>query len=256
MQITDIPLPSGASLHSYIHSRLDDAEPYKRPCVLIIPGGGYDHVSRRESEPVALEFLARGYQAFVLSYTVTREKIADGNPEVEALEAVSYIKENAVRLDCMKDKIVLIGFSAGAHLALSAECHYKTVNENGRVNALVLSYPVVTTGEYGHEGSTYNLTGGDEEKKKYYSLENEVTEDLPPVFIWHTTEDETVSPINSLYLSISLNKAGVPFEYHLFQKGKHGLSICTNDVGKREERTNGWLDLLFSWLETTLDWKQ
>lgn len=256
MQIIDTSLEGGALLRSYIHERINGERPYLRPAVLILPGGGYEHVSKRESEPVALEFLSRGYQAFVLTYTVKRENIALSEPEKEVADALVYIKENALRFDTFQDKIVLLGFSAGAHLALSSQCHYKALNKNSKVDALVLSYPVVTMGEYGHDGSIYNLTGGDEERKRYYSLEYEVTKDLPPVFMWHTTEDETVSPMNSLYLSSSLLKAGVPFEYHLFEKGKHGLSICTRDVGKREERTSRWLELLFSWLEETLDWKQ
>lgn len=252
MKIDEIELEKNIVLREYIHERIDDDVPYPRPAVLILPGGGYEHVSRRESEPVALYFLAKGYQAFVLTYTVKRENIALKEPEGEVIHAVDYIRKNSERFDVMEDKVVLIGFSAGAHLALSSQCHYK----NGRVNALVLAYPVVSTGPYGHDGSTYNITGGDEEKKKYYSLENEVMKDLPPVFIWHTTEDKTVSPENSLLLSSALLKAGVPFEYHLFQKGRHGLSICTEDVGERVGRTCEWMSLLFSWLEETLCWKQ
>ncbi len=242
----------GVTLHGLLHERLRDDESYPRPAVLVLAGGGYEHRSRREGEPVMLQFLAKGYQAFALDYTVGRENIAIHEPEAEVTEAVSFLRANAASFDIDPSRIVLLGFSAGGHLALSSQCHYKS----GRADALVLCYPVVTTGEYGHDGSTYNLTGGDEEKKKYYSLEKQISEDLPPVFVWHTASDEAVSPMNTILLSSALASSHVPFEYHLFEKGRHGLSICTSDVETPQRRTARWLELLFSWLEDTLLWKQ
>lgn len=244
--------PGGAFLTGYIRSRIKDDVPYLRPAVLILPGGGYERVSKREGEPAAMEFLSRGWNAFVLSYTVGRENIAERRPEDEVTEALLYIKSLSSDWDIDEKRIVLMGFSAGGHLALSQECHNKSV----RADALVLCYPVVTTGEYGHKVSTYNITGGDDVLKDYYSLENQVDSSLPPVFLWHTREDKTVNPMNSILLSSALTEAGVPFEYHLFGKGKHGLSICTDDVSSYEKRTSEWINLLFSWLEDTLGWRQ
>lgn len=252
MQIIKKEFGEGVTLTGYIHERIRKDKSYPRPAVLILPGGAYEHVSKREGEPVALEFLSRGYQAFILDYTVGRENIEKRNPEDEVRDALDYIRSISEDYDIMRDKIVLMGFSAGGHLALSSVCH----NRDGRPVAIVLCYPVITTGEYGHEVSVYNITGGDADKKAYYSLENQIDSSLPPVFLWHTTEDKTVHPMNSIMLSSALLKASVPFEYHLFQSGKHGLSICTCDVGGRVERTDGWLDIMFSWLEKTLAWKQ
>ncbi len=237
-----------------LHQRLVDDTPYLRPAVLILAGGAYEHRSRREEEPVALYFLSHGYQAFILDYTVKRENIAECEPEMEVMAAVSYIRNHACEFDVSIKRIVLLGFSAGAHLALSSQCHSR--KEDERADALVLSYPVVTTGEYGHDGSTFNITGGDEDKMRYYSLEKEIHSSLPPVFIWQTTEDEAVSVMNSILLSSALVKHHVPFECHLFEKGKHGLSICTHDVNSYEEGPSEWLDLMFRWLEKTLLYEQ
>ncbi len=243
---------AGVTLRGLLHERLRDDESFLRPAVLVLAGGAYEHRSKRETEPVMLRFLAMGYQAFTLDYTVGRENIALHEPETEVNAALVFLRENASSLDIRAHQIVLLGFSAGGHLALSSQCHFS----NGRADALVLCYPVVTTGVFGHDGSTYNLTGGDERKKEYYSLEKHIKSNLPPVFVWHTAEDEAVSPMNTILLAGALTSSHVPFEYHLFEKGKHGLSICTLDVETPQERTQGWLDLLFSWLEDTLDWKQ
>lgn len=242
----------GTALHGILHERITDDEAFLRPCVLVLAGGAYEHRSRRETEPVMLRFLSHGYQAFTLDYTVGRENIALHEPEAEVNAALTHLRENAAGYDIDPDRIVLLGFSAGGHLALSSQCHFRS----GRADALVLCYPVVTTGEYGHDRSTFNITGGKEEKKEYYSLEKQITDSIPPVFIWHTTEDTSVHPMNTLLLGEALAEKHVPFEYHLFQKGKHGLSICTDDVNSFEERTAEWLSLCFSWLEDTLNWRQ
>lgn len=239
-------------LRGFLHERIRDGVSYPRPSVLVLPGGAYEHRSRRESEPVMLEFLSHGYQAFTLDYTTERENIALHEPEEEVNATMIHLRENADAYDIDRRRIVLLGFSAGGHLALSQQCHYKT----GRADALVLCYPVVTTGEYGHDVSTYNITGDDERKKAYYSLETQIKPSLPPVFVWHTTKDKSVHPMNTLLLAQALILNHVPFEYHLFQKGKHGLSICTNDVGTPQERTSEWLPLVFSWLEDILGYRQ
>lgn len=243
---------SSAIIKGYLHERIDDDKPYPRAAVLILPGGAYEHLSKREGEPVALKFLSQGYQAFVLEYTVGRENIEKHEPEWEVAEALSYLRAKSTEYDIIPDKIALLGFSAGAHLALSSQCHIKS----SRADALILSYPVVTTGPYGHERSTYNITGGDEEKKRYYSLENEVTDNLPPLFVWHTAEDESVSPMNSVLLVEALIREGADYECHIFEKGGHGLSICTNDVMSPMERTSKWLNLVFSWLEEVFCYRQ
>ena len=247
---------SNAKLKGYLHDRLADDKPYSRPAVIILPGGAYERISRREGEPIALEFLSAGYQAFILEYSVGRGNIEKNSPEKETADTVAYIRENADEFDVNKNQIVLLGLSAGGHAVLSSQCHYSLLNLNGRADALVLCYPVVTVGEYGHSKSTFNITGGDEEKKAYYSLENQINRELPPTFIWHTTEDKTVSAMNTIFLVSSLLKNKVAFEYHLFEKGAHGLSICTNDVNSREEHASKWLSLVFAWLSKTLGYVQ
>ena len=134
--------------------------------MLIFPGGGYILLSPREEDPAAFPFFASGYQVFILEYSVG-EGIRKVSPESEAAAAVALMRENADELDIDKDKIAVLGFSAGGHLALSIACHWRRYGENARPNAAVLAYPVVTMGEYAHKGSRESLTGNDEAQQKH-----------------------------------------------------------------------------------------
>lgn len=251
VQITEEKV-CGVNLISYkIDSVYPEEEERIRPAIIILPGGAYSHKSKREGEPVALYFLSLGYHAFILDYTVGRDEIEKNPPEREVAFAIRHIRERSGKYKIDPEKIVLLGFSAGGHLALSSTVHYK----EERANYLVLCYPVVTMGEWGHEKSTYNLTGGDEEKKSYYSIEKAITKDFPPSFIWHTSQDKSVSVMNTIMLTEALAKNEVDFEYHVFQKGGHGMSVCTNEVKSFNKRNQVWLSLLSSWLEDNLSWE-
>ena len=132
---------------------------------------------------------------------------------------------------------MVCGFSAGAHLCGSLCVHWQDVEDNGytgisnRPNGAILSYPVITSGEFSHRDS-FNALLGDypsEEELEYMSLEKQVTEKTPPVFLWQTATDELVPVENSYLMAMALKKAGISFEHHVFPKGIHGLSLANGD---------------------------
>ena len=236
----------------------------KRPGVVVIPGGGYWGCSEDEAENVALRFMAQGFHAFIIRYSVKSKNPSAKYPM--ALEEVSnsleIIRENADEWGLDEDKIAICGFSAGGHLACSLGVFWnkepiRTENGKNKPNAMILSYPVITSGKYAHRGSFDNLCHGDEELVEKMSLENQVNEDTPKTFIWHTFTDETVPVENSLLFANALRKKDIPFELHIYPEGRHGLSVMTPDSGfseeeKASENARGWIDLACNWLKEVL----
>lgn len=233
-----------------------------RPAIIICPGGGYSRVSDRESEQVAMQFLAKGYHAFVLNYSVVPYKYP--TQLIELAQAVKIVRDHADEWMINKEKITIIGFSAGGHLAGSLGVHWdksvireqlKVDNEYVRPNAILLAYPVITSGEFAHRGSFDNLVGEDKELLEFLSLEKQVGQHMPPVFLWHTVTDQAVPVENSLLMGLALRKNNIPFEMHIYDKGVHGLSLC-NRLSHQEGEEHledahiaSWLPLAFEWLD-------
>lgn len=200
---------SSATISSFVFAPTEDAyalEP--RPAVVVVPGGGYDHVSPREGEPVALRLLAMGYQAFVLNYSVAPAVYPLALQELA--RAIDTVRSHAAELCVDPDRITVMGFSAGGHLVglLGALWNHPwlaesiTVSpESIRPDALCLGYPVVSSGSYAHRGSFEHLTGADDALAQKLSIENMVREGFPRTFIWHTAEDKSVPVQNSLLLA-------------------------------------------------------
>lgn len=251
----------------------------KRPMVLVCPGGGYTHVSPREAEPIAMQFLSAGCNAAVLWYDVADADIRFPQQVFELAVAVAYLRKRAEEFHIHEDKILLCGFSAGGHLAASLGCFWseawfkegmqkmqKISPEEYKPNGLILAYPVITSGEYAHRGSFLNLLGekaeegckivglSGKEMEQYVSLEHHVTEQVPPVFMWHTFEDQAVPLENSLLFAMALKKAGVSLEYHVFPHGGHGYALGTRQTAGKElkeidTQIPQWIDLCKNWLD-------
>lgn len=234
----------------------------RRTSVLICPGGGYTFVSDRESEPVALAFAAMGYNAFVLRYDCEPVRYPQALLQVSA--AVAFIRSKADLFNADVNKIAVCGFSAGGHLTASLGTLWdepflrETLGiERGanRPNALILGYPVITSGKYAHRGSFNALLGENAtpEMLKQLSLETRVSKKTPPTFIWHTFEDDAVPVENSLEFARALRENGVPFELHIFPWGGHGLSLCNKLTARFEHQIiphcANWLPLCHEWLE-------
>lgn len=234
----------------------------KRPCMIVCPGGGYGMCSQREAEPIALHFLPEGYNVFVLWYSVAPNRFPCQLREVAAV--MELIHKNAEGWHCDTEKVAIIGFSAGGHLA----AHYSTAfdcaevrevfPESKSVNASVLSYPVITADfENAHIGSFQNLLGKQEltpEDVNKFSCDKLVRDITPPAFLWHTAEDDCVPVTNSLLYARALAEHKIPVELHIFPFGPHGLSTAdrqTNgELSPEIARTKEWLCSVKEWLNT------
>ncbi|MFV0556873.1 MAG: alpha/beta hydrolase [Lactovum sp.] len=198
-----------------------------RPFVIVVPGGGYCVVSPTESEIVALDFYERGYDVAVLTYTTNLLMRVPLKMQAmnDLARAIFYLKEN------YSQEIILCGFSAGGHLCGSLAVHHalfkdKEEKYSAKVSAVILAYPVITAGEFAHQGSFQALVGADKDEIDFYSLEKQVSAETVPTFIWHTLTDELVPVENSLKFIEQLRKYKVPFAAHIFSKGAHGLSLA------------------------------
>lgn len=207
----------------------------RRPAVLILPGGGYEHISPRESEPVALRFLARGWVPFVLSYSVAPARFPVALRE--AAMAMAFIRREGAALEADPEQVACVGFSAGGHLCgtLAAlfdapEVADVAAPEILRPNALGLCYPVAVSWGETHAGSFANLCGGDEALAARLSLDKLARPELPPTFLWCTRDDGSVPCRNTLLLAQALDEAGVDFTLRVYRHGKHGLSVADAQV--------------------------
>ncbi len=289
-----------AVLTAYMQDALSIAPKKKRPVVIVVPGGGYEMCSDREKEPVALRFMAMGYHACMLDYSVAPNRFPVALQELAL--AVALIRQRAGQWHVDPHKVFVCGFSAGGHLTCSLgtlwdrdfvwKPVWEILNSGGREalsggpegdwvksevlpgpdapenqaaasirpDGLILCYPVITSGEYRHQGSFRNLLGAeaDQEQMELLSLENQVSSSMPPVFLWHTVEDRSVPVENSLLLALALRRAGISFEMHLYPKGAHGLSLAIEETaGSRENSVEpscqNWISLVQSWLERLCD---
>ena len=238
-----------------------------RPAVVVCPGGGYHFCSEREAEPVALAFLRAGFQAFVLYYHVAPESVFPAAQRDLAL-AVDYVRTHAAQYHVDPQKVAVLGFSAGGHLAASLGVMWQEAAlwqpvgltpERVRPNALVLCYPVITAGEYAHRGSFNQLTGvTDTAAQAPYSLEHLVSDKTPPAFLWHTADDGAVPVQNSLLFATQLAAHHIPFEMHIYPHGVHGLSLADDETASADRPVlnnpycTGWIDCAIKWLKATL----
>ena len=223
-------------LHAYLH---EDSE--VRPVMIISPGGGYRFVSPLEGEIVARTFFDKGWNCFVLTYSVNMLDLAPLNeqPLHDISRAVRFVRKHAGEFRIDPDKLAVCGFSAAGHLCASLAVHYMDDAEidpeyagiSNRPQAAVLSYPVISSGEFAHRDSFTALLGKDASKESlaYMSLETQVTKDTVPCFLWATATDDLVPAENSYLFSEALKKEGVPYALHVFTDGPHGLSVATQD---------------------------
>ena len=239
----------GAELKCYIQ----EGE-RQRPAVVICPGGAYRFLSPREDDAVALQFAAAGFHVFVLYYTVQPDDYR--RPLLELAEAVSMVRERAKEWNLIEDKIAVCGFSAGGHLAASLGVHWHKLDgsSQSQPNALILAYPVITSGEFAHEGSMLNLLGPDPSEEILFemSLEKQVSTRTPPTFLWHTVTDPVVPVENSLMFANALQANGCPFELHIYPNGPHGLSLAiteTDDSRGTDPHVATWMGLCIEWIK-------
>ncbi|MDD3279065.1 MAG: alpha/beta hydrolase [Lachnospiraceae bacterium] len=240
------------------------------PGVIICPGGGYDMVSVREAEPVAKMYLAAGYHAFVLYYSV-KKAAREFRPLLELASAMAHIRENAKEWNVDRGKIAVCGFSAGGHLAASLgtmyrdgafqaaqkKLHAEFSAEEIRPDAMILGYPVITADEYANVGSITTVSGADPGSELYrqFGLDQYVDGSTPPAFLWHTSTDVCVPVENSLKFAAAMAAAKVPFELHVFPTGDHGMSVCTAEVATADSYNGRWVEWSIRWLNRTFSFQ-
>ncbi len=221
-------------LDTYVPDKING---FTRRAILVIPGGGYHDVcSAREGEPIAHAFMAEGFAAFVLSYSVARVRPFPAQL-VEASLAMAHIKAHAEEYGIDPDEIFVTGFSAGGHLACSLGLlwHLDAIyRETGipyaanKPRGMILGYPVITYAG-SHVASHKNLWCTDEpseEQLAVSSLENHVDERSVPLFIMHTSDDTVVPIKNALVLANAYAEKGHPFELHIYPHGPHGMALA------------------------------
>ena len=227
--------------------------------VIICPGGGYRMLAAsHEGSDVAKRFNEMGVTAFVLKYRLPDDQTMvnkEIGPLQDAQRAIQYVRSNAEQWGVKKDKIGIMGFSAGGHLASTAGTHYQSAyipNKNNislRPDFLILVYPVISFSDsIGHTGSRDNLIGKNAaaEKITLYSNHTQVNANTPPTFLVHA-KDDPVKVQNSLVFAEALEKNKVPYKMHLYEKGGHGYGMYnrTSDVK--------WMDLVEQWMKDK-DW--
>lgn len=255
-----------ARLILYLLDDSPEIEIHKRPLIVVCPGGGYQYLSDREAEIIAIQFAAMGYHAAVLKYSTSPAVFPTALLELG--KAVMLLRNNAEKWNIDTEKIVVAGFSAGGHLAACYGVFWNrdwfceklnAMPELLRPNAMILSYPVITSGEFAHEDSFRKLLGNEyEEKKESLSIEHYVSSQTPRTFIWHTYEDSVVPVQNSLLLVNELVKQKIPVEFHMFEKGGHGLALAnrltqTSLKAEIEDSAAEWINLVHLWLEKWID---
>ncbi|WP_128548612.1 alpha/beta hydrolase [Larkinella soli] len=219
--------------------------------VVIVPGGGYGViVYRGEGIEIAKALAEKGIAAFILKYRLPNDAIMPDKkigPLQDAQQAIRLVRENASRWGVDPNKIGIMGFSAGGHLASSAATHYDKAygnNENGtslRPDFQILIYPVISMKDsLAHGGSRTNLLGKNPtpQDKALFSNELQVRADTPPAYLTHAADDKVVDVDNSILYFEKLRKLKVPVEMHIYPKGDHGFIF----------RHPGWMEPLFAWM--------
>ncbi|MFD3443302.1 alpha/beta hydrolase [Microbacteriaceae bacterium 4G12] len=209
-----------------------------RSLVLVLPGGGYHDHADHEAEPIADWLVGLGHEARVIRYPVAPARY----PEARDLVHREVL---AARAD-FDGPVGVLGFSAGGHLAGHAALTSSQAGD--RPDFAVLCYPVVSfVHARAHLGSRDNLLGDRLELAEELSLENLVTAEAPPMFLWHTADDPVVPAQNSYLLATALAEQGVPHEVHVYPHGRHGLGLAAG-----EGAAEGWSALCADWLDATI----
>lgn len=226
----------------------------KTGAVIVCAGGSYIVKTEHEGVDVAKSFAENGFTAFNLDYRVYpydhKAILAD------IRRAVKWVRYHADEYNIDPEKICVIGFSAGGHLTTLSATNYDLGCDGDRIDKLssrpdaaIISYGVVSLmPPHVHEHTRYVLIGREdeavrEELRHKYSGELSVNENTPPIFMWHTADDNCVDVENIINLSSALSKYRIPFEIHIFDKGPHSLGMAKNFPGAGQ-----WSSLAFDWL--------
>ena len=253
---------------------LDSEQPtpleHPRPAVIICPGGGYEFLSQRESDPVVASFLAAGFNTYLLRYSIGEHALGP-NPAVDAARAVRWVRAHADEHGVDPTRVALLGFSAGGHVAGMLGTHWDDADlvaaERAEYEALVAEGVAANSGLLDFDSrpdaivacyAVFSMNWVDRRSRPGLTFGDcieAVSQATPPTFLWTTNEDATVPPTQSLRFATALAREGVEFEYHHFDRGAHGLSTATPlanaDRAALPENAHAWLALCLAWLRAT-----
>ena len=258
-----------ATLTTFVHE--EASEP--RTAVIVCPGGAYFSLSEREADPIANFYYKNGCNAYVLRYSISPAPMRY-IPLIELSFAIKLVRESASLHNTDPDKILTCGFSAGGHLAASGGILWNTPEVRdalkaadgsapegiNRPNGMILSYPVITAGEYyPNNFSIQNLSEHrpyTEDDIERFSLERHVDATTPPMFIWHTAADTGVPVKNAMLLVDAYVENGLSFEAHIYPFGPHGLSLATEETFDNnpdwiDPHAATWTSLSLMWIKDT-----
>lgn len=237
MKLMEKKLGKYAVLKGYLHEYDPETPNIKEyPAILILPGGGFRTCSSREGEPVAMAYFAEGYQAFVLKYTVVTDdpNAVIEDPMNDVCEAMEFIRTERTSLLCKESNLALIGFSGGGHLAAAVSTHCEQ-----KPDALLLGYP--------------GIVHSDLRALDCPDIPERVDKNTPATFMFGLHGDTVTPPVHMLTFACSLEKAGVPFELHMFHGKGHGLSLgtsltCSGFTSDVNAYYAQWLPMSVRWL--------
>ena len=205
--------------------------------IVICPGGAYGGLAAHEGKDYALWLNDNGVSGFVLKYRLGPAGYRHPRMLEDAARALRLVRANAADWKVDPKRIGIMGSSAGGHLASTLLTHFDAgkpdaadpiERQSSRPDLGILCYPVITMGQFTHQGSKYNLLGKEPapDLVKLLSNELQVAPQTPPTFLWHTYEDTAVPVENSLEFTAALRRNGVPFDLHVYQQGRHGLGLA------------------------------
>ncbi|MCI8589280.1 MAG: alpha/beta hydrolase [Clostridiales bacterium] len=220
-------------------------------CVIICPGGAYRLRAAHEGEAYAHMFNQAGLHAAVLDYRLYPYSYPA--PMLDLQRAIRFVRYHAEEWNILPDKIAICGSSAGGHLAAVCAVDFDDGMPDGddidrvscRPDAAILCYAVATLGPFTHQDTSLVITKGDPMLVEKLSAEKNIAENTPPMFIWHTADDQAVPVENALLMGMALSEKKVPYELHIFPHGPHGLGLAAGypEVAK-------WAELCQSYLKS------
>lgn len=229
--------------------------------VVICPGGGYGHLAMdHEGHQIGQWLNSFGVAGFIVAYRHSRSGAGYGHPAPiqDAQRAIQTVRSRAKEWGVDPNRIGILGFSAGGHLASTAATHFSESfveprdaidRVSRRPDFAVLVYPVIAFNEpFTHYGSQHNLLGRDADKAlvEKFSNEKQVTPQTPPTFLFSTWEDTAVPAENSIAFYLALRRAKVPAEMHIFLKGPHGIGL-----GAKSGAASAWPELCQKWMDAS-----
>ena len=231
----------------------------KSKAIVVVPGGGYGFVSLREGDPVCISYMKENFVTIKLNYTINKKY---PTPMLELACVIDYIRNNADKYYIDKDKIGIIGFSAGGHLVTSYGYLYKNsdfikyipyLKNNLKPNCIIASYPVITMKEHTHFGTKNIITNNEDDLIKLLSVEDNIDSSYPPTFVWTTLEDTCVPYVNSLLYIDALKENNVYCESFIYPHLDHGLSVITPMIYDLEILKNEHMQEVSKWFNKSVD---